>query len=201
MKLFEQVNSNTRVIGVDEVGRGPLAGPVVAAAVCFQVPPPDNLGVADSKKLSPQRRLALFQQIDKCASWAIGWIEPAEIDWLNIRQATLVAMYQAVIQLNPGLVLVDGRDSIPGIKFQQTVIGGDNKYIQIAAASIMAKVVRDEYMYSLAKDHPEYGWHTNVGYATKTHRQAILDYGVTDYHRRSFLKKLLSKSRNPKTVA
>ena len=182
------------VCGVDEVGRGPLAGPVVAAAVLFtsELDPaaPWLARLDDSKKLKPAQRQQPVPEINAHAlGVGIGIVSPQEIDRINIRQAALSAMAQAVAKLpqTPDYALVDGRDlpealSIPA----QAVIGGDARSIAIAAASIVAKVHRDGIMAALAREHPAYGWERNQGYPTKEHRDALLSFGVTQHHRRSF---------------
>jgi ribonuclease HII len=178
------------VAGVDEVGRGPLAGPVVAAAVVLPRKIPRILlrEVDDSKKLSLADREKLDLEIRACAFVGVGEASVAEIDSLNILQAAFLAMRRAVAQLSvaPDLALVDG-NAHPGLPMPcRMVIGGDGIHLSIAAASIVAKVVRDRYMVTLADLHPEYGWHSNVGYATSAHRDALKKYGATPHHRTSF---------------
>lgn len=176
------------VAGVDEVGRGPLAGPVTAAAVvlCRGSLPP---GLNDSKKLTPARREALVEWITANCDWAVAHVGVAEIDRLNIYHASHLAMCRAVAGLRnrPGHVLVDG-NRVPrdlGLS-AEAVVKGDARCLSIAAASILAKVLRDRIMVGLAQQHPGYGWEANAGYPTPAHRQALLDLGVTPYHRRSF---------------
>jgi ribonuclease HII len=178
------------VAGIDEVGRGPLAGPVVAAAVILprRLPRALSRDVDDSKKLCPADRERLDVEIRGCAMVGIGEASVEEIDSINILQAAFLAMRRAVAQLSvlPDLALVDGNQH-PGLPVPcQMVIGGDGIHLSIAAASIVAKVVRDRMMYALAETHPEYGWSTNVGYATPTHRNALKRFGPTPHHRRSF---------------
>lgn len=176
------------VAGVDEVGRGPLAGPVVAAAVILD---PDNLpaGVNDSKALSVKQREAAFENIMTSAR-AVGLasVTALEIDRLNIRQASLAAMARAVdaLVLTPGYVLVDGRDRPPLSCPSSPIVKGDSISLSIAAASIVAKVMRDALMRRLATLYPEYGFETNVGYASKQHLNALDIHGPTPLHRFSF---------------
>ena len=180
------------ICGVDEAGRGPLAGPVCAAAVIL---PPETVieGLNDSKRLTEKRREALYDVICQTAvAYGIAMASEQEIDELNILQATFLAMRRAVEQLQtlPAMVLVDGnRDPGLGIS-TQTVVGGDGKSANIAAASILAKVTRDRYMMQLAADYPAYGFEIHKGYGTKRHYDAILEHGVAPVHRRSFLKNL-----------
>ncbi|HTJ62389.1 MAG TPA: ribonuclease HII [Alphaproteobacteria bacterium] len=178
------------VVGIDEVGRGPLAGPVVAAAVVLprRIPRILTREVDDSKKLSQADRERLDLEIRGCAVVGVGEASVEEIDRLNILQAAFLAMRRAVAELAvvPDLALVDG-NAHPGLPMPcQMVIGGDGIHLSIAAASIVAKVVRDRHMITLADLHPEYGWHTNVGYGTQTHRDALKKYGPTPHHRTSF---------------
>ncbi len=176
------------VAGIDEAGRGPLAGPVVAAAVILG---PENRleGLADSKKLSPKRRQTLSDEIKQHAyCWSIARAEVEEIDTINILQATLLAMHRAVAGLEqaPDYVLVDG-NQMPGWDYQgQTVVKGDATVPEISAASILAKVERDAVMQSLDRQYPGYGFARHMGYPTKAHIEALQDYGVTPIHRRSF---------------
>ncbi len=177
-----------RVAGVDEVGRGPLAGPVTAAAVVLD-PACIPDGLHDSKALTPQRRSALCERLMGCAEVSIGHASVEEIDALNILYASHLAMVRAVAGLSrpPCLALVDGnmipRDlPVPA----QALVKGDALSVSVAAASIMAKVHRDAVMRELAQQFPGYGWETNVGYSSRAHQQALLDLGVTPHHRRSF---------------
>lgn len=173
------------VVGVDEVGRGPLAGPVVTAAVVLPTPID---GLADSKTLSAKKREALFAEIMAKAKVGIGAASVREIDQLNILQATLLAMRRAVARVPaaPTLALVDGNQN-PGLGFRtELIIKGDAKVPEISAASIIAKVVRDRLMTRLAQRYPVYGWDSNVGYGAKVHRDAMARLGVTAHHRRSF---------------
>lgn len=177
------------IAGVDEVGRGPLAGPVVAAAVIL---PPDCciLGADDSKKLSAQHREELVVQIrERALCVRLGAASSHEIDRLNILRATALAMKRAVAKLFPAAehLLVDGLP-VPelGLERQTAVVGGDGSVHSIACASIVAKVYRDRLMCRLAARYPEYGWQHNKGYGTPEHREAIFAHGLTPHHRRSF---------------
>jgi ribonuclease HII len=176
------------VAGVDEVGRGPLAGPVVTAAVILDPQNPIP-GLADSKKLTEKRREFLVPLIQKHAlAWAMGRAEPEEIDELNILQASLLAMKRAVeaLSISPEHVLVDGIHA-PKLNCPlTTIIKGDQSEPAIAAASILAKVARDQEMVALDNVYPGYGFAKHKGYPTKQHQQALLSLGVTDIHRRSF---------------
>ena len=177
------------VAGVDEVGRGPLAGPVAVAAVILD---PRDLpaGVDDSKALSAQRREELFEIIlAKAASVSLAFASAEEIDALNIRGATLAAMARAVngLALRPAIALVDGRDEPPGCGCAaRAIVGGDATCLSIAAASIVAKVARDRLMTRLDAHYPDYGFARHVGYATKVHVAAIARYGFSPYHRLTF---------------
>ncbi|MGI5888752.1 MAG: ribonuclease HII [Oscillospiraceae bacterium] len=181
------------VCGVDEAGRGPLAGPVCCAAVVFgNRPVPD--GINDSKKLSPKKRLELYGRILEAAdSCAVVFVWPETIDEINILEATMAGMREAVMKLTvkPGIVLIDGnRDpGIPGIP-SRTVTGGDAKAASIAAASILAKVTRDRLMDGYALEFPGYAFERNKGYGTREHYAAIKEKGISPIHRRSFLKNI-----------
>lgn len=176
------------IAGVDEVGRGPLAGPVVAAAVILNPESPID-GLKDSKALTEQKREQLSEEIkEKALGWAIGSASVAEIDDINVLQAGLLAMKRAVLDLNQNLhlVKVDGNKA-PDVPFEvQTIIGGDNIEPCISAASIIAKVHRDNLMLELDKLFPQYGFASHKGYGTKAHIHAIQTYGVTEHHRKSF---------------
>ncbi|MGL4344126.1 MAG: ribonuclease HII [Cellulosilyticaceae bacterium] len=185
-------HDETVLVGIDEVGRGPLAGPVVAAAVvlpseCF-IP-----GLKDSKKLSEEKREELYDVIKAQAlGIGIGLIEPDEIDQINILQATFKAMKEAVGMLGQSydMILVDGDKTIPGIEcVQHAVIKGDDKSAAIAAASVIAKVTRDRLMREYHEIYPMYDWLSNKGYGSEKHYEAIRTYGITTQHRKSFLKK------------
>lgn len=179
------------VCGVDEAGRGPLAGPVCAAAVIL----PEHLlipGLTDSKKLTDKKRRELFPLIqEQAVSYGIGFASEAEIDEKNILQATFLAMRRALDQLSvrPELALIDGnRETDFGVPVK-TVIKGDSLSANIAAASILAKVTRDDLMLEMAKLYPEYGFDIHKGYGTKAHYEALRCYGPCPIHRKSFLKK------------
>jgi len=173
--------------GIDEAGRGPLAGPLVAAAVIL--PPGLCLpGLDDSKRLTPLKRERLFQRISASAAVGVGIISPAEIDLINILNATLRAMALAVKNL-PGqadFLLIDGKDSISIPYPQWTIVKGDQRCASIAAASIIAKVTRDRIMIDLHQRHPQYNFHLHKGYATRDHCEAIQIYGPCEAHRKSF---------------
>lgn len=181
------------ICGIDEAGRGPLAGPVVAAAVILPVeklPRILSQGLDDSKKLTLERREELYAAIIECTAicYGIGRAEVDEIDTINILQATYCAMSRAVAALSRDvhIAIVDGNRAPPLPCAVETLIGGDGLSLSIAAASILAKVTRDRYMRALHIEHPGYGWDTNVGYGTEEHRAAILSIGLTPHHRRSF---------------
>lgn len=176
------------VAGVDEVGRGPLAGPVVAAAVVISKDW-QNPGVADSKALSPAQRLKLDAVIrDTALAWNLGVCEPQEIDRINIHQASLLAMRRAVegLGLRPHFILVDGRFSLDLDIPQQAVVGGDASLCCVGAASILAKVWRDQAMQRWHEEYPAYNFASNKGYATKEHREALAKLGPCPLHRRSY---------------
>ena len=188
--------------GCDEAGRGCLAGSVYAAAVIL---PPDyqNELLNDSKQLTEKRRYELREIIERDAvAWAVGIVTPEEIDKINILNASILAMHRALDQLKvrPEAIIVDGnrfkpyRDPLPappkgGEQLplpHTTIVKGDGKYLSIAAASILAKTYRDDYMNELAREYPQYDWLSNKGYPTKKHRDAIKQYGITPYHRKSY---------------
>ncbi len=183
-----------RIAGVDEVGRGALAGPVVAAAVILD-PACVPHGLDDSKRLSAARREAMFEVILRDAlAIALASVPACDIDRINIRQASLRAMARAVsgLTLAPDLVLVDGRDVPAGILGPaMAIIGGDGKAASIAAASIIAKVSRDRQMQALAATYPHYGFERHVGYGTKLHLSMLVRHGPSDLHRASFMKKII----------
>jgi len=176
------------VAGVDEVGRGPLAGPVMAAAVVLD--PADILeGLNDSKVLSPKRRAALYVELMARAHVSLGIATVEEIDEHNILRASHIAMVRAIagLPMRPDHVLIDGNMVPRGLNLPATaVIKGDGRSVSIAAASIVAKIRRDAVMVDLAQQHPGYGWETNMGYPSKSHKEALLKIGVTPHHRRSF---------------
>ena len=177
-----------RVAGVDEAGRGPLAGPVSAAAVVLD-PNRIPVGLNDSKALTSARREALFEEIHAVAEVSLAWASVQEIDQLNIRNAALLAMTRAVAGLPsvPDHALIDGNALPRNLPCAATtVVKGDARCLSIAAASIIAKVARDRVMRELSTAFPGYGWEANQGYPTAAHRAALLDIGVTPHHRRSF---------------
>ena len=179
------------VAGVDEAGRGPLAGPVVAAAVCFPglgLPPAVRSLIDDSKKLSAAGREAAYSAILEAGTVGMGEAGVAEIDRLNILQATLLAMQRAVAALAapPAAVLVDGNRAPDLPCPAHPMVGGDGRSLSIAAASIVAKVTRDRIMTRLAAEYPGYGWERNAGYGVAAHRAALAALGPTPHHRRSF---------------
>ncbi len=175
--------------GCDEAGRGCLAGSVYAAAVILPADY-DNNALNDSKKLTEHQRYALREQIMADAvAWAVGVVTPAEIDKINILKASFLAMHRALDQLKvrPEAIIVDGNRFVPYHDLPYTtVVKGDGKYQAIAAASILAKTFRDDYMKELDREYPCYGWAGNKGYPTAKHRQAIREHGVSPYHRMSY---------------
>lgn len=192
-----------RIAGVDEVGRGPLAGPVTAAAVVLDIAtiPP---GMDDSKKLTAATRTALSTQIHAVAEVSIAHASVAEIDEINILRASHLAMDRAIKALTPApdFVLIDGNMIPNGLTLPaRTVIKGDGRCLSIAAASLVAKTSRDRLMVDLAQQHPGYGWETNVGYGSKSHIEALQNLGVTPHHRRSFkpVHKILYQAKSVST--
>lgn len=194
-----QFNTDLIEVGCDEAGRGCLAGPVVAAAVIlgknFK-----NDGVNDSKKLSTKQRNQLRLVIENEAlDWAVAFVEPEKIDEINILNASILAMHLAIdqLKLRPEHIAVDGNrfkdyHNVPSI----CIVQGDAKFSNIAAASILAKTHRDEFMTQLHQDFPEYNWQKNKGYPTKEHRLAIMEYGLCVHHRQSFQTKIVQKKLN-----
>lgn len=188
--LLSRLNSTiTAEAGCDEAGRGCLAGSVYAAAVIL---PPDyrNDLLNDSKQLSAKRRYALREEIERHAlAWATGVVTPGEIDKINILNASILAMHRALdaLKVRPEFIIVDGNRFKPynGLP-HRTIVKGDGKYLSIAAASILAKTYRDDYMKKLNGEYPGYGWDHNAGYPTREHREGIRRHGLTPYHRRSF---------------
>lgn len=180
--------------GCDEAGRGPLAGPVYAAAVIW----PKKLlidEIRDSKKLNEKQRIKLHTLIEeKALDYAVTKVSEAEIDKINILNASILAMQNSLSELTDdfNFILVDGNrfKAYNDIEYK-TIVKGDDKYLSIAAASILAKYYRDEYMQKLHEIYPQYGWNTNKGYPTKKHIEAIQKYGITEFHRKSFCKKFL----------
>ena len=177
--------------GVDEAGRGPLAGPVCAAAVIL----PPNMeipGLNDSKKLSDKKRRELYPIIkEQAIAYGIAFVDHEKIDEINILQATYMAMGQAIAQLSvkPELALIDGNRAADFGVPTETVVHGDSLSASIAAASVLAKVSRDDYMLEMAKEYPQYGFEIHKGYGTKAHYAAITEHGTSPIHRMSFLKK------------
>ncbi|MGY6513308.1 ribonuclease HII [Vibrio parahaemolyticus] len=185
---FEYPQGYQLIAGVDEVGRGPLVGDVVTAAVIFDPNNPIE-GLNDSKKLSEKKRLALLPEIkEKALAWAVGRCSPEEIDELNILQATMVAMQRAIagLKVQPDLVLIDGNRCPELPMDSQAVVKGDLRVAEISAASIIAKVVRDQEMEELDKQYPQFGFAKHKGYPTKAHFEAIEQHGVISEHRKSF---------------
>jgi len=187
--LLPYLNKELIEAGCDEAGRGCLAGAVYAAAVIL---PTDyvNERLNDSKKLTEHQRYALREEIERDAlAWAVGVVQPAEIDKINILNASFLAMHRAIDQLSirPQHLLIDGNrfnkyHDVP----HTTVVKGDGKFLSIAAASVLAKTYRDDYMNKLHEEYPMYDWKGNKGYPTKKHREAIAKYGTTPYHRMTF---------------
>lgn len=189
MNLRTYYKNNLYEAGCDEAGRGPLAGPVFAAAVILDRNQPIK-GINDSKKLTAQERQLLKKEIEsKSICWAISYLEPKEIDQINILQASLKAMRTCVLELvvKPQSIIVDGNKKIPFLEIPQyCIIKGDQLYQSIAAASILAKTYRDEYMMRIHEEFPHYGWFQNKGYPTLKHRIAIREFGICKYHRKTF---------------
>ena len=176
------------IAGVDEVGRGCIAGPVTAAAVILK-PQKIPSGLNDSKKLNLKNREKIFQSIQDTCAFCVAHSSVEEIDRINILQASLLSMKRAIfgLRIKPDFVLIDGNKNPEGLEINfETIIKGDSKSLSIAAASIVAKITRDRIMSRLDKEFPGYNWSQNAGYPTKMHKSAILDIGITPYHRRSF---------------
>ena len=186
--------------GCDEAGRGCLAGSVFAAAVILPEGYQNQL-LNDSKQLTEKKRYQLREMIERDAvAWAVGIVTPEEIDKINILNASILAMHRALdqLQVRPEAIIVDGnrfkpyyergeRGEVSGERIPHTtIVKGDGKYLSIAAASILAKTYRDDYMNQLAEEYPQYDWKSNKGYPTKNHRDAIRQYGITPYHRKTF---------------
>ncbi len=184
-----EIESGAKLVaGVDEAGRGPLCGPVVAAAVIFprhdiEIP----VVIRDSKQMTARQRAMAYEWITKNTIWAVAECSPAEIDELNILWASMTAMTRAVEKLSskPQHCLIDG-NRLPNDLIGTPVVHGDAKSISIAAASIIAKETRDKIMHDLAQQFPQYGWDKNAGYPTKSHLQAIEQYGINEHYRKSF---------------
>lgn len=191
MLKYYNIPEIDNVVGVDEAGRGCLAGPVVAGAVILGKNNPIE-GLNDSKKIKPKTRRELAEIIrQEAVAYGIGVATPQEIDTLNILQATFLAMHRAIDQIRqtttPALLLIDGNRFKPYFQIpHKTVIGGDGIYLSIAAASIIAKVYRDDMMMQLHEEHPFYYWNKNMGYPTAQHKTSIAKYGPTPHHRLSF---------------
>lgn len=187
--LLPYYNENLIEAGCDEAGRGCLTGSVYAAAVIL---PKDyrNDALNDSKRLSASRRYKLREEIMRDAvAWAVGVVTPSEIDEINILNASILAMHRAVDQLSvrPQALIIDGNRFRPYQDLPYTtIVKGDGKYQSIAAASILAKTFRDDYMKELHEQYPFYGWNRNAGYPTREHREAIREHGITPYHRKTF---------------
>lgn len=187
--LLPYYNENLIEAGCDEAGRGCLAGSVYAAAVIL---PKDyrNDALNDSKRLSASRRYKLREEIMRDAvAWAVGVVTPSEIDEINILNASILAMHRAVDQLSvrPQALIIDGNRFRPYQDLPYTtIVKGDGKYQSVAAASILAKTFRDDYMKELHEQFPFYGWNRNAGYPTREHREAIREHGITPYHRKTF---------------
>jgi len=188
------------IAGTDEAGRGPIAGPVVAAAVMFDRKAfhPD---INDSKQVNESNREKLFDWIiENCICFGIGIIDHDEIDKINILQASLKAMKTAVNQLipDPDLIIIDGNKSFLSEIKTKTIVRGDTKSFSIAAGSIIAKVTRDRIMKKISEEYPEYLWHKNKGYPTKEHIESVRKYGATEFHRKTFLGNILIKEYQEK---
>jgi ribonuclease HII len=188
LQLQKTLGASAKIAGVDEVGRGPWAGPVTACAVVLD---PDNIpnGLNDSKKLSARKREQLFEQVMEIADVSIAHVSVGEIDQINILQASLLAMEKAVagLAMPADFALIDGNKTPKNLICpSKTIIKGDSKSASIAAASIVAKVTRDEMMVALSQQFPGYGWETNAGYGTKQHQEGLATLGVTPHHRHSF---------------
>ncbi|MGM9723011.1 MAG: ribonuclease HII [Prevotella sp.] len=187
--LANHFYDNVIEAGCDEAGRGCLAGSVYAAAVIF---PKDyeNALLNDSKQLSAKKRYMLREIVERDAlAWAVGIVTPEEIDKMNILNASILAMHRALdlLKVRPEAVIVDGNRFKPYQNLPySTIVKGDGKYLSIAAASILAKTYRDDYMDGLAEKYPQYDWKSNKGYPTKKHREAIKSFGITPFHRKSF---------------
>lgn len=189
MSLQKYIEKGRIEAGCDEAGRGPLAGPVTAAAVILPLDFQNEL-INDSKQLSEKKRSLLRPIIEEQAvAWAVAAVWPEEIDRVNILNAAILAMHRALdqLQVRPQFIMVDGNKfkSYGDVPYE-TIVKGDGKMLPIAAASILAKTHRDEYMRKIAEEYPQYGWQHNMGYPTREHYAAIEQYGITPYHRQSF---------------
>ena len=189
MGLLAYFNKNVTEAGCDEAGRGCLAGPVFAAAVILSHDFEHEL-LNDSKQISEKQRAILRPIIEEQAlAWAVAQVSPSEIDEINILNASFLAMHRAIDQLNirPEALLIDGNRFMPYLGITHTcIVKGDAKYRSIAAASVLAKTHRDEYMHRIAAEYPNYAWLSNKGYPTKAHREAIRQHGASPHHRMSF---------------
>ena len=189
MMLLSKYYEGKIEAGCDEAGRGCLAGSVYAAAVILPEGYQNEL-LNDSKQLSEKKRYQLREIIERDAvAWAVGIVTPDEIDQINILNASILAMHRALDQLKvrPEAIIVDGNRFKPYQDLPHTtIVKGDGKYLAIAAASILAKTYRDDYMNQLAEEYPQYDWRSNKGYPTKKHREAIKQFGITPYHRKSY---------------
>lgn len=189
MMLLSKYYEGKIEAGCDEAGRGCLAGSVYAAAVVLPEGYQNEL-LNDSKQLSEKKRYQLREIIERDAvAWAVGIVTPEEIDQINILNASILAMHRALDQLKvrPEAIIVDGNRFKPYQELPHTtIVKGDGKYLAIAAASILAKTYRDDYMNQLAEEYPQYDWRSNKGYPTRKHREAIRQFGVTPYHRKSY---------------
>ncbi len=198
LKLFDKKFLSRKiklVAGIDEAGRGPIAGPVVAAAVIFDKKT-FHKEINDSKQIPEKKRGELFDWIlQNCLCYGVGIIDHLEIEKINILQASLKAMKIAVSQLSkkPNLILIDGNKSFPSEIETKTIVKGDAKSFSIAAASIIAKVTRDKIMLEAHENFPEYSWNHNKGYATSEHRIAVKKFGPSPIHRKSFLSRILNE--------
>lgn len=189
MPLKNQLKKGRIEVGCDEAGRGCLAGPVVAAAVIWN-PKKTNPLLNDSKQVSKKNREELRKWIEKnCLDWAVGWVDNREIDEINILNASFLAMHRAIEKLKLPFdhLIIDGNRFNPYKNIEHDcIVKGDSKFKSIAAASILAKTHRDEYMAQLAQTHPSYGWERNQGYPTSYHRKQIEKFGISPFHRKSF---------------
>lgn len=197
--LLNSVRQGSVEAGCDEAGRGCLAGPVCAAAVIL----PENFfhpDLNDSKQVKKEDRNILRKYIEENAvNYAVAFVDAKEIDRLNILKASIVAMHQALdaLSVRPEYILVDGNKFFSYQNIPHTcVVKGDSIYATIAAASILAKTYRDEYMMKISEEYPEYSWNINKGYPTKTHREIIEKLGITQYHRKTFTNKIVNKQLN-----
>ena len=187
--MLKKYSSNTYEVGTDEAGRGCLAGPVTAAALILPVDFSNEI-INDSKLLSEKKRILLKPLIEKSAiTYGVAHIHPVKIDEINILNASILAMHKAIdlLEKTPEFIIADGNKFKPYKSIlHECIIKGDSKYLNIAAASVLAKTYRDTYMEKIHEEYPMYNWKKNKGYPTKEHREAIRKYGITKYHRKSF---------------